>query len=561
MGAAVPLRLLAASDNFEEARELFEGLPDFLRSAEAMDMNHSDMERELEKRGRELMRKLYQGWLDQVSGGEVDGPVRDTDGQERTRQRQQARGLETVFGSVEVERTGHGAQGEASLHPLDGHLNLPEERYSHELRRRAAEEASKNSFDETVNTLERYTGTRIPKRQVEELVVRAAQDFDAFYEARRRDTETPDTETPDTETPDTETPDTETPDTETPDTETPDTETPDTEKEGSVLVITADGKGVVLRKEDLRPATRRAAERRRNKMTTRLSKGEKKNRKRMATVAAVYTIEPYVRTPQQVQRALARVEIEGSEKLPRRPRPENKRVWASLEQEPVEVIEEAFQEALRRDPDRKKSWVSVVDGNEHQLDILEGLAEKHGVQLTIILDIVHVLEYLWKAGHVFEAEGSYELEHWVLERLGRILEGRACQVAAAMRRSATMRNLSKSQRAPVDTCADYLLKYKDYLAYDQYLAAGFPVGSGVIEGACRHLVKDRMDLTGARWRLSGAEAVLRLRALRSSHDFEEYWRFHEARELDRNHRARYADGVVPPLNFGRGKPPKLRRIK
>lgn len=525
MGAAIPLRPLKICDSFDAARELFDRLPEFLRSREAFGMNHSDMERELEKRARELTRSLMQAWLNETSLGETQGPVRDADGQERTRRRQQTRGLATVFGPVKVHRTGHGAEGEPSLHPLDGHLNLPEELYSHELRRRAAEEASKSSFDETVETLAKYTGTRIPKRQVEELVERAAQDFDAFYETRRRETATPPAE------------------------------------EGSVLVITTDGKGVVMHKADLRPATRKAAERKRNKMATRLSKGEKLNRKRMATVAAVYTIKPYVRTPEQVLRALARAEPEGDEAVRPRPRPERKRVWASLEHEPAQVLEEAFREALDRDPDREKSWVSVVDGNEHQLDILEGLAEKHGVQLTIILDVIHVLEYLWKAGHALAAEGSHELEPWVLERLGRILEGRACQVAAGMRRSATKRGLRKTRRAPVDTCADYLLKYKDYLAYDEYLAAGFPIGSGVIEGACRHLVKDRMDITGARWRLTEAEAVLRLRALRSSRDFEEYWRFHEAREYDRNHRARYADGVVPPVKFAGGEPPHIRRLE
>ena len=450
--------------------------------------------------------------------------MRDAEGKERTRQRPQTRELATVFGSVTVERTGHGAEGEASLHPLDGHLNLPKELYSFGLCRRAAEEASKSSFDETVETVAKYTGTRIAKRQVAEIVVRAAQDFDAFYASRRQKTATRPA------------------------------------VEGSVLVITTDGKGVVMHKDDLRPATRKAAERKKNKMATRLSKGEKRNRKRMATVAAVYTIEPYVRTPEQVLRALARAE-EDDEKQPRRPRPEHKRVWASLEQEPAEVLDEAFREALDRDPKREKSWVSVVDGNEHQLNVLEDLAEKHGVHLTIILDIIHVLEYLWKAGHALAAEGSDKLEQWVLERLGRILEGQSSQVAAGMRRSATKRRLRKNQRAPVDLCADYLLKYKAYLAYDQYLAAGFPIGSGVIEGACRHLVKDRMDLTGARWRLTGAEAVLRLRALRSSHDFEEYWRFHEAREYERNHCAKYADGVVPPvLHPSQSKPPKLRPI-
>ena len=119
-------------------------------------------------------------------------------------------------------------------------------------------------------------------------------------------------------------------------------------------------------------------------------------------------------------------------------------------------------------------------------------------------------------------------------------KGERVQVAAGMRRSATKRRLTAGQREPVDQCADYLRKHQSYLAYDQYLGAGLPIGSGVIEGACRHLVKDRLGLTGARWRLRGAEAVLRLRALRSSGDFDEYWRYHEAQELDRTHRQRYA---------------------
>jgi hypothetical protein len=98
----------------------------------------------------------------------------------------------------------------------------------------------------------------------------------------------------------------------------------------------------------------------------------------------------------------------------------------------------------------------------------------------------------------------------------------------------------------VDTCAQYLLTHAPYLKYNHYLSQGYPIATGVIEGACRHLVKDRMEVTGARWSLTGAEAVLRLRALRSSHDFDEYWNFHEKKEYERNHRSLYAEGVVPP---------------
>ena len=156
---------------------------------------------------------------------------------------------------------------------------------------------------------------------------------------------------------------------------------------------------------------------------------------------------------------------------------------------------------------------------------VEASAAAYGVDVTVILDIIHVVEYVWKAAHVFHREGSPELECWAWTRVRSILEGKASKVAAAMRRAATVAGLSSDTRKPVDTCADYLLKYAPYLHYDRYLAAGYPIATGVIEGACRYLVRDRMELTGARWRLVGAEAVLKLRALRASRDFDAYWDF------------------------------------
>lgn len=523
MGAAAAQEQVPV-ECFAEAREHFERLAQYMGSEESRGMKHSDLERELEKQGRELMRHLLQGHLDTRSPGMAEGPVRDADGVERTESRAHERKLETVFGTVSVEREGYGARGAESLHPLDAELNLPPERYSHELRRRAAEEAAKSSFDETRETLKRYTGAHIHKRQIEELVVRAAQDFDAFYERRKATVEAAD-------------------------------------ETGSVLVVTCDGKGVVMRREGLRKATRKAADKSKHKLRTRLSKGEKRNRKRMATVASVYTIEPHVRTPQEVTRNLA--PVHEAPKKPR-PRPESKRVWASVNKEPEQVIEEVFREASSRDPSHDKTWVGLVDGNKTQIRLLKRLAAHNEVKLTIVLDVIHVLEYLWKAGHALHEESTAALEAWVQERLLEILRGRCSHVAAGMRRSATLRKLTASQRKPIDTCAGYLLKYKRYLAYDEYLAAGFPIATGVIEGACRHLVKDRMERTGARWGLQGAEAVLRLRALRSSRDFDEYWAFHEEQEYRRNHAARYAGGEVPATKSKRrrsGDKPRLGIVK
>jgi hypothetical protein len=199
------------------------------------------------------------------------------------------------------------------------------------------------------------------------------------------------------------------------------------------------------------------------------------------------------------------------------------------------VIHSAFEEATRRDPQHQREWVVLVDGSLQQLEAMKAAAKKNKVSLTIVLDFIHVLEYLWKAAHCFFTPGDKEAEPWVMQRALRLLQGKVSNVAAGIRRSATLQKLSKSARENVDKCADYLLKYRQHLQYDQFLSKGFPIATGVIEGACRHLVKDRMDITGARWRLDRAEAVLQIRALRSSGDFEQYWDFHKIKEFTRNH--------------------------
>ena len=489
-----------------QSRQYFESIVSFLDSKAGSEMDLSQLERELKERGLELMRRLLQEHLDRRAPGHCDEPVRGADGFERMRVRPHERKVETVFGTVEASRAGYGQEGVESLHPLDGELNLPPELYSLELRRRVAEEAAKNSFDETLETVKKTTAGHIPKRQAEELAQRAARDFDAFYRLRQA--------------------------------------TPAyIEDAGSLLVLTADGKGVVMREEDLREQTRKAAEKRKQKMGARLSKGEKKNCKRMATVAAVYTIDTFERTAGDVV-----AEADGAVDKKKRPRPEQKRVWASLVKEPEQVIADAFDEACHRDPNHSKQWIALVDGNNTQIDIFKRMAKEKGVALTIVVDIIHVTEYLWKAGRAFHPKSGPELESWVRHRLHAVLKGKAGLMAGGMRRSATRKNLDAKVREPVDACATYLLNKSPYLHYDRYLSQGFPIATGVIEGACRHLVKDRLEITGAKWGLASAEAVLRLRALRSSHDFDEYWGFHEACEYKRNHQDLYADSVVPPTS-------------
>jgi hypothetical protein len=435
------------------------------------------------------------------------------------RQMKRGRGSNFTIGSWKLSRTGYGAEGKSSLHPLDGELNLPVEKYSHEVRRRVAMEAAKNAFDEGVKTLENYTGAHIPKRQFEELVTRAAQDFEDYYEMQQQHSRA-------------------------------------AIHSGGIVVLTVDGKGVVMRPEDLRDVTRRAAAKRDKTFTARLGQGRRLHAKRMASVAAVYTIEPFVRAPEDILSPAK----EESEKR-RRPSPEYKRVWASLEHTPEEVITAMFDEADYRDPQHRKAWVALVDGNLTQLNSLQKLAHQRNIELGIFVDFIHVAQYVWRAALAFHPGDPEEQDAWVRTRLLQILRGKAVHVAGGMRRSATLRSMEAAERKPVDDCADYLLHYALYLRYDKALLGGLPIATGVIEGACRHLVNDRMNVTGARWSLNGAEAVLRLRALRSSGDFDDYWEFHEIREYERNHAALYADQQVPTVKHPNQSSPRCSKAK
>ncbi len=492
---------------FAPARSALDALQARLSEAATMTLEHDDIEALVEEDGAELLRRLVQGHFDlrAIAEAERDAPS-DVEQVERTHRRQTSRPLATVFGDCTVHRLTFTARGTSGgLRPLDAELNLPPELYSLLLRRRVAELSMDGSFEAAGDKLASMTARPIGKRQVEELVVRAAQDFDAFYDELQGATVDQDRG----------------------------------QAPSELLVLSTDGKGIVMRHDALRPATAKKAARRKNKLQTRLSSGEKRNRKRMAEVATVYGLEARPRTPDDILPPPNEGPEEVRERAAR-PRPVRKRVWASVTRPMSEVVEQCFEEALSRDPHLERTWVYLADGNKDQLRLARDLAAHYGVELTIVVDFIHVLEYLWKATWCFHDQGDPAAEQWVRQRASKVLHGRASDVAAGIRRSATLRGLDKAKRKAVDKCATYLVNNREFLRYDVALAAGFPIATGVIEGACRHLVNDRLGITGARWGLDGAEAMLRLRALRASRDFEAYWRFHRQRELERNHLVNYA---------------------
>lgn len=488
----------APGDPFAGPRTCFEELVGWLEGTEAACLTHAELEDQLDARGRELLRRLYQGQLDLRALREERAQVTDAeDVRHGAVETGHVRRLATVFGAVDVCRLAYRRRGHANLYPADAVLNLPRERHSHGLRKLAAIEAARGSFDEAASALARTTGHPIGKRQTESLTARAAVDVDDFYAGSR----------------------------------------PPPALETDVLVISADGKGIVMRPDSLRPATAKAAVT--TKLATRLSKGEKRHRKRLAEVGTVYDLTPIPRNATDVMGP------HDDGQPPPAPKATNKWVTASVVDDAAEVLATVFDEAERRDPEHERTWVALVDGNNHQIETVKAQSAARGIVVPIIVDFVHVLEYLWAAAWCFFAEADPAAEDWVRDRAIAVLDGGARAVATGLRRRATAQRLSPSKRKKADEAARYLTNKANHLDYPTALKAGWPIATGVIEGACRYLVKDRMDITGARWSAQGAEAVLKLRAVRANDDFDEYWRYHLERERHRIHESRYLDGVIP----------------
>ncbi|MGH9304512.1 MAG: ISKra4 family transposase [Acidimicrobiales bacterium] len=486
---------------FEASETLYRKLTGFLGGRESASLTHVELEQRLSTDGTALLRQLLQDHLDLRAGRErrLEEVADSAGARHGAVEAGHRRSLESVFGTVTVTRLAYRRRGEENLYPADAALNLPDELHSHGLRCLAAIEASRGSFEEAASAIERATGVRLGKRQVEGLAQRVAVDFEDFYAERVHVGA----------------------------------------EESDVLVLSADGKGIVMRREGLRPATAKAAERSTAKLSTRLSKGEKSNRKRMAEVGSVYDLAPVARTPADI------IGRQGDGARAETPKAKNKWLSASVVDDAAEVISAVFDEATRRDPEHRRTWIALVDGACHQIDRIKVEAKRRHVEVPIVCDFVHVMEYLWSAAWSFFPEGDPAAERWVADKATAILEGKATIVAASIRRKATTLHLDAKTRKNADTCADYLLAKAPYLRYDQALARGWPIATGVIEGAVRHLVKDRLDITGSRWGLNGAEAILKLRALRTNGNFDEYFRYHLDREHERVHAARYANGAIP----------------
>ena len=449
------------------------------------------------ERGRELLRGLVQLALDAQADAEVRlAEVTGADGVPRRRAEPgHGRPVVTTLGEVAVRRIAYrsGVKGVPSLFPRDAVLNLPPGGYSWQLRRLAVMCCRVVSYEQAHEFVLAVTGVSVGKRQLEEIVLAAAADAERFCQdpGRPRDELLP---------------------------------AAGQEEEGlPPLAISADGKGVAMRPE-ARRRTSTAPDKRARNFRKRRGTGEKAGCKRMAETGCVFDVVPPdphgpARTPEQVMRP-----DPDPRARPAAPRAVNRWYACDITAGRDVTIGKVFDEAERRDPDHRRTWIALADGDNHQLGLIRDQAAARGIAVTIVIDFIHVIEYLWKTAWCFHAPRDPAMEDWVTVQGTDILHGRVAEVTGRIARLA-------GQHAPrpgsehakiIRTTLHYLDAKQDLMDYPRALASGWPIATGVIEGACRHLVQDRMGITGARWGLPGAQAILWLRALHASGDHDAY---------------------------------------
>jgi hypothetical protein len=395
----------------------------------------------------------------------------------------------SVFGELTIARVVYGSREGQRIErtPLDERLGLPEGDFSYVLEDWSQRLCLKESFAEAGRSLEMLLGLKPGARTLEHMSRSVAACAPAFQDALP---------------------------------------VPPPEEEGPLLVVTADGKGVPMRRppqDGPRPHHRR-------------TKGEKANKKQMACVGAVYTIEPFVRTADDILDEVLRDGRDGD-----RPRPQHKHVWAEMTRqvgdEVVHAKDSLFTlleaEAAARNSGRPRPVICLMDGERALWD----MQREHFSGAVGILDLFHVLERLWAVAHCSHAEGSGGAKRYVEERLRDLLQGRVGYVIAGLRRRLNGGRLSGPKRKVVKSAVEYLSNNRQHMRYDEYLAAGYPIGSGVAEGACRHLVKDRLEQTGMRWTVEGAQAMLHVRALYLNDQWEEFLEYRVEKEQARLYRS------------------------
>lgn len=488
-------------DKSETLVQLAEDLTAFVRKAVEDGLSLDGLERGAFKRVLDIGKSAVDFFLDAQGDGDLGDSVTTEDGSVLYRSNTvKERPLRTVFGEQTLQTYvySQGDKRKIELRPIDARINLPEGKASYLLQEFSQMFCVEKAFHVGARQTETVLRQKLSVDVLEGINRAMGEQADVYLDQLP---------------------------------------TPPRAEEGVVLVATADGKGVPLVQED---AQRVPA----------FDKKERPGNRRMATLGCVYTVDPYVRTPEQIVAALFRDRTVAQPE--NRPEPCGQRYRACFA-EPAEPGAEAIPSAyltwawiaqqVQARHQRGQPIVRLMDGqpilleaaNACLVDVVAKLSDSGEVPLVVdILDIIHVSGYLWKAAKAFHKHHEHQ-EAFVEERLLRILRGEVLGVITGMRRMASQRNLKGEALKAVTTASNYFAKNAERMRYDEYLKAGYPIASGVIEGACRHVIKDRMEHGGMRWTLLGAKAMLNVRSVSASNAWEAFGSWRQAEEAKRVH--------------------------
>lgn len=473
------MKIFTREMNFDKAKRLFSALMKSIEKANGKGERVDGVERDALEQLLKIGRELLVEYINAAGDGD-QGELIDHEGQKLTRLNDpKKRTYVSVFGRIQFERYVYGSREKQKIEwvPVDAQLGMPANDQSYVVEDLLQKLVAQLPYGEAVKWLEDFLGLKISQRATQVMTHRLSGYSESFSESQP---------------------------------------TPSANDEGKFVVMTLDGKGVPVRRPlEQRLKTECGVQRpewksrvKYQKSTKRRQRGEPKSRKQMAYIGVVYTIDPFVRTAADVVEEVQRKKCQTN-----RPDPKNKRAWAEMTQIHEGEVSEGqprlfaklVQEVRRRNRKNAKPLVCLMDGQRSFRQLF-----KYFENVTPILDIYHVIERLWNAAHCFHPDCSLEAEQFVDHQLKLILDGKAGYVIGVFKRLAKLLTKNRGNLTKVIT---YLENNRPYLNYDTYLAAGYPIGSGVVEGACRHIVKDRMERSGMRWEAEGAQAVLNLRTI------------------------------------------------
>lgn len=460
----------------QDIRQEFEMLLTFVTGEAAQTATADQIERGLFKLLLALGTKLLALFFVVRSEASSREAIQLSTGQSLPYHRDTKRDYFSIFGKLALWRPYFYQKGVGSETPLDAALSLGADCYSDLLREVVEYQGVYNVYHKSSDILARLLGLRLSSGAIESTIADDAANVEAYYAQKSP---------------------------------------PPPAEEAEILVIQADGKGVpMVLEEPPEPAVR-------------LGKGQKRGRKKEAMVTTIYTIASQVRTPQSVVDSFFQHHPTAPtpQETAKGCRPRHKHLWATLAGKDAALARLA-QQVAAREGEHIRHRVALCDGYEP----LQSRLTQQFPDFSLILDFIHADEYLWDVANSLLGENHPQRLTWMADHTLKILSSQTQQVIASFQRMAQDDQYTTVQRTQLTKTADYFQRNLPYMDYATCLQRGWPIASGVIEGACRHFVKDRCELSGMRWTQPGVENLLRLRAVAENGDWEAYHQFRKRQQ-------------------------------